>query len=93
LYLTRKQQEIIKTGIPLKLEEKDILNDGSISYISTKKFPLRDIFGKTVGTFGISRDITPYKKAVLEAELLKEEWFTEKEKLIKELEDCKKKKK
>ncbi len=83
------EQEIIQTGIPVEIEEKDTLIDGSISYISTKKFPLRDSFGKTVGTFGISRDITPFKKAVMEAELLKNECRAEKEILIKELEDCK----
>jgi len=87
------EQEIIRTGSPLKLEEKDTLNDGSVSYISTSKFPLKDTFGKTVGTFGISRDITPLKKTVLEIDLLKNEWQAEKEKLIKDLEDCKKKKK
>jgi PAS domain S-box-containing protein len=58
------EQRIIKTGIPiLNIEERETWNDGSISWASTIKMPLKDAEGKIFGTFGISRDITERKKS------------------------------
>ena len=58
------EQEIIRTGKPIiDSEEKETWPDGSVSWVSTTKQCLRDDDGKIVGTFGISRDITPRKNA------------------------------
>ncbi len=58
------EQEIMRTGKPIKIEEKDITIDGSVRWISTVKMPLYDQKGNVVGTFGISRDITDFKKTL-----------------------------
>ncbi len=50
--------------------EREIEIDGSESWIATTKLPLKDLQGKPVGTFGISRCITEQKLA--EAELGRE---------------------
>ncbi len=58
------EQEIIRTGEPVvELEEKETWLDGSETWVSTTKMPLRDAAGNIVGTFGISRDITARKRA------------------------------
>ncbi|MEO6603146.1 MAG: EAL domain-containing protein [Polyangiaceae bacterium] len=60
----RDEQEIIRTGRPLvNVEEKETLPDGNVRWVSTTKLPLHDRDGNTVGTFGISRDITQRKLA------------------------------
>jgi PAS domain S-box-containing protein len=57
------EQEIIKTGLPLvNIEEKETWPDGKETWVSTTKVPLRDLSGKIIGTFGISRDMTEQKK-------------------------------
>jgi diguanylate cyclase (GGDEF)-like protein/PAS domain S-box-containing protein len=59
----RDEQEIIRTGVPLvNVQEKETFPDGSIRWVSTTKMPLRGPDGTIVGTFGISRDITEYKR-------------------------------
>ena len=58
------EQEIIRTGKPkLNLQELETWPDGSVSWSSTSKFPLRDDQGRIIGTFGISQDITTEKEA------------------------------
>ncbi len=58
------EQLIIKTGKPIiGKEEKLILKDESIAWISATKMPLYDSAGKIIGTFGISRDITQIKQS------------------------------
>ena len=58
------EQEIIRTGCPLvNLEEKETWPDGSETWVSTTKVPLRDSAGSVIGTFGLSRDVTERKRA------------------------------
>jgi sigma-B regulation protein RsbU (phosphoserine phosphatase) len=57
------EQRTMKTGEPLvDHEEKNIWPDGSETWVSTTKLPLRDAEGKIIGTFGLSRDITRRKR-------------------------------
>jgi len=58
------EQEILRTGNPMVgKDEKETWPDGSISWVTTTKLPLRDNKGEIVGTFGISRNITERKHA------------------------------
>lgn len=53
------EKRVMDTGVPLVgKEEKETWPDGSITWCSSTKLPLRDDEGRIVGTFGISRDIT-----------------------------------
>ncbi|WP_258102978.1 methyl-accepting chemotaxis protein [Marinoscillum sp. MHG1-6] len=63
------EQRIIKTGEPIinQIEREDKKN-GVVSFCATTKLPLKDIEGKIIGTFGISRDITKEKMAEIEKE-------------------------
>lgn len=61
------EQKIILTGQPVRKEEKLTRKDHSDAWFSAIKMPLRDGSGKTIGTFGISRDITSRKRAELES--------------------------
>jgi PAS domain S-box-containing protein len=57
------EQLIMQTGQPLVgVEEKETWPDGSITWVSTTKMPLRDRAGRVFGTFGISRDITEHRR-------------------------------
>ncbi len=62
---------IIHSGQLLMKEEKETHPDGPDTWVSTIKLPLRDKEGSTIGTFGISRDIT--KRKLAEKELMKEQ--------------------
>jgi PAS domain S-box-containing protein len=69
----RDEQRVIKTGESLVgYEEKETWRDGSVSWVSTTKLPLRDSVGQVVGTFGISRDITDKRNAMDELRVLAE---------------------
>ena len=64
-----EEQEIIKSGKPVVNHEvKTEWADGSVSWASITKLPLRDEHGQIIGTFGISRNITEHRKAVIELE-------------------------
>ena len=64
---------MIATGQPIvNVEEKETWPDGSVTWVSTTKMPLRDPQGRIVGTFGVSRDITERKKAQEELRKAKE---------------------
>ncbi len=57
------EQEVMRTGVAVSKEEKETWPDGSETWASTTKMQLRDAAGSTIGTFGISRNITARKKA------------------------------
>jgi PAS domain S-box-containing protein len=58
------EQTIIHSGQAIvNKEEREDFRDGHVSWVSTTKLPLRDIQGKIIGTFGLSRDITGRKQA------------------------------
>ncbi len=56
--------EIMETGIPLVGKiERETWPDRPDTFCSTTKMALHDEAGRTIGTFGISRDITELKRA------------------------------
>ena len=62
------EQGIIRTGVPLvDVEEKETWPDGRITWVSTTKMPLKNDEGETIGTFGVSRDVTEHKEVELRA--------------------------
>jgi diguanylate cyclase (GGDEF)-like protein/PAS domain S-box-containing protein len=53
------EQQIIRTGMPiLNKEECESFADRPTRWVATSKFPLRDLDGSIIGTFGVSHDIT-----------------------------------
>jgi sigma-B regulation protein RsbU (phosphoserine phosphatase) len=57
------EQNIIATGKPMVgIEEKETWPDRPDTWVSTTKMPFRNKKGETLGTFGLSRDITEVKK-------------------------------
>ena len=57
------EQEIMRTGLPIVgLEEKETRHDGPDTWVSTTKMARTDARGRTLGTLGISRDITTRKQ-------------------------------
>lgn len=62
------EQEIIKTGLAIKKEEKETWTDRPDTWASSSKMPLRDRNGKVMGIFGISSDITKHKQ--IESQLI-----------------------
>jgi diguanylate cyclase (GGDEF)-like protein/PAS domain S-box-containing protein len=58
------EQQIIRTGQPvINAEERMASRDGTVTWFLETKMPLRDARGRTIGSFGVSRDITPHKNA------------------------------
>jgi PAS domain S-box-containing protein len=67
------EQQIMRTRLPkVDFVEREILKDGSEFYVSTTKMPLVDAHGEVVGTFGISRDVTTFKRAEMELREMQE---------------------
>lgn len=62
------EQEIIRTGKSLNIEERETNPNAPDTWVSTVKMPLRDVNNKIVGTFGISRDVSKRKKAEYDLE-------------------------
>jgi PAS domain S-box-containing protein len=59
-----EEQEVMRSGKPLiDFEEWVVWPDGRETWVSTTKVPLLNSDGKTIGIFGISRDITERKRA------------------------------
>ena len=58
------EQRIISTGEPIiNKEEKEVYPDGSTTWLSTTKAPIKDGEGRVTGIVGISRDITKRRQA------------------------------
>jgi PAS domain S-box-containing protein len=58
------EQKIIYTGEPMiGKAEKETWPDGRVTWALSSKMPLWNRVGKIVGTFGVSKDITPIKDA------------------------------
>jgi two-component system, sensor histidine kinase and response regulator len=58
------EQSIIRTGCPIVGKtEREIWPGGAERWVLTTKMPFRDRTGSIIGTFGISKDITPLKEA------------------------------
>ena len=57
------EQEILRTGKTLSIEEKETWADQPDTWVLTTKMPMFNEDGRIVGTFGISRDITARKIA------------------------------
>ncbi len=58
------EQKIIKTGESIVGKiEKETLANGQVRWASTTKVPLKDALGRTIGTMGVSRNITELKLA------------------------------
>ena len=58
------EQEIMRTGAPLlNVEEREDFPDGSVRWSHTCKYPFYNHHGEIVGTFGVSRDVTPIHEA------------------------------
>jgi diguanylate cyclase (GGDEF)-like protein/PAS domain S-box-containing protein len=58
------ERQVIESGEPIiGLEERAAVDKGIERWLMTSKVPLRDKQGRTIGTVGISRDITDRKRA------------------------------
>jgi PAS domain S-box-containing protein len=64
-----EEKEMMRTGTSLiGIEEKETWLDGTTTWVTTTKLPLRDDDGKVVGIYGITRDITVKKRAEIALE-------------------------
>lgn len=64
------EREIIRSGVPMvNKEECESFADRPLRWVSTSKFPLYDLEGRIVGTFGVSHDIT--RRVLAEQEMVR----------------------
>lgn len=64
------EQRIIATGEPIvNKQEQETWHDRPDTWVASSKFPLREVDGTTIGTFGISRDVT--RRVLLEQEMVR----------------------
>lgn len=73
LHAYEDEQEIIRTGQPIRKEEKETWEDLPDTWVLTTKMPLLDKDKKIIGTFGVSMNIDARKKAEEEIQLKNEE--------------------
>ncbi len=67
------ERKVMETGKPVvDKEEEQAWPDGRLAWVSTTKMPLRNPDGETIGTFGISRDITGRKRSEAQLKAAKE---------------------
>jgi PAS domain S-box-containing protein len=65
------EQRIVQTGqAVVDKVEREILKTGEQRWALTTKMPLRNKRGEIIGTFGISKDITPLKQAEAKVETI-----------------------
>ena len=64
------EQQVIKTGQPITIEEKETWPEGRTTWVLSSKLPLRDSHEQIIGTFGISHDITARKHMEEELKLM-----------------------
>ncbi len=58
------EQRILATGEPIVGKiEKEVWANGSVTWALTTKLPYRDPQGEVMGTFGLTKDVTPLKEA------------------------------
>jgi PAS domain S-box-containing protein len=91
------EMEIIRTGKPIVNKiEKETREGGAINWVTTTKMPLVDEMGETIGTFGVSSDITHIKNLEIKAHEIEEKTrrlqkeLKEKTKLLNKLKKGKK---
>ncbi|NHT78411.1 EAL domain-containing protein [Rhizobiaceae bacterium CRRU44] len=62
--ITEGERQVIASGEPIiGMEERAAVEKGCERWLMTSKVPLRDKLGRTIGTVGVSRDITDRKRA------------------------------
>ncbi len=67
------ERKIMETGEPVvDKEEEQEWPGAQVAWVSTTKVPLRNPDGETIGTFGISRDITDRKRSEAQLQAAKE---------------------
>ncbi len=86
----KDEQNIIKNkkGIVDQVQH-EVMDNGFEQWVSTTKLPLLDQEGKPMGTFGITKDITQFKKLELEAKEQNEELLAQEEELRQNMEEMK----
>lgn len=78
------EQNIMRTRQPkIDYIEKETKEDGTELWVSTTKMPLVNLNGEVVGTFGISRNVTTFKRLELDV-MKKDELLKEKEKIFQD---------
>lgn len=61
----RDEQETMRLGEPLRIDQRTVFPDGTEGWLSTLKVPFRDQRGKIVGLITYNRDITEQKRMLL----------------------------